>query len=175
MNNFDPNLVHDPGGFVYIQGECTNVAVLEPGAPFPVPDSKSNFVIDPRQAFSVSVEWDIYGYLTSLWLDALDDNWLVSVFAESMGPGPELLAGQQSLAVANFAPIVGDPAKPFGRRYSTSVTVPPNTFPEASPPGSASGVFKLTIRIWLNSSLGAPGYDMTGFHEGPMITTEIPE
>lgn len=173
MTDFDPHLVHDPGGFIYIQGECTNVMVKEPAAPFPVPDSKSNFVIDPRRAFTVSVGWDIYGYLTSLWLNALDDNWLVSVYAESMGPGPELLAGQQSVPVASFTPVA-DPAKPFGRHFEADVTIPANTFPEGEPPGSASGVFKLMIRIWLNSSLGAPGYDMTGFHEGPFITAENP-
>ena len=58
------------------------------------------------------------------------------------------------------------------REYTVTVTVPANTLQEDS--GDVSGIYKLVVSVFLNSNLGSPGFDVTGFREGPIIKMEDP-
>ena len=164
-SNFDPHLA--VGNFTLIKGSASNVAVIDPTTPNP-PFVK-NFVLNRTEDFDVQVTWELEGFLVPIWLSALDDNnnqWSVKVFAESVGPGPEIQIAETTVAVG---PIVNP------KSYSVTLTVPANTLPESNP-GSAqnSGIYKLTACIFLNSILGEPGYDIVGFAEGTTIKIEDP-
>ena len=58
------------------------------------------------------------------------------------------------------------------REYTVTVTVPANTLQEDS--GDVSGIYKLVVSVFLNSNLGSPGFDVTGFREGPILKMENP-
>ena len=158
MHQFDPSL---PG---LIEGDVTNVAVNEspPFSPF----SLANSVIDNSEPFDIAVEWNVSGPLATLWITALGSPWLVRVYAESQGPGPEILLSTTSVSAATFAGTTND------RTYTATMSVPANTLPEDV--GGDSGLYRLTASVFLNSSLGAPGYDMIGFSDGPVIQVENP-
>ncbi|HVE97267.1 MAG TPA: hypothetical protein VNA67_09825 [Pseudonocardiaceae bacterium] len=54
------------------------------------------------------------------------------------------------------------------------MTVAAGTLEEHEPGTDRSGIYKLAVAVFLNSSLGTPGFDLTGFREGPMIQAENP-
>ena len=58
--------------------------------------------------------------------------------------------------------------------YSVTINVPPNKLAEGNPGSEISGIYKLVAAVFLNSDLGDPGFDMTGFNEGPIIQIENP-
>ena len=163
MQQFDPNI---PG---LIGGDITTVTVIDPANEFP--GELGNFVVDRKDPFDIKVAWTVSGALATLWLDALrnDSNgnpvdWDVSVYAESFGSGPEVRLGTSNVPVGD--PTVHD--------YSTTVTVPALKLDEHTPGSDVSGIYKLIVAVFLNSDLGVPGYDMTGFFEGPIIQVEDP-
>lgn len=80
MLQFDPNI---PG---LMEGEVTGVAVIDPQ---PFKYGVGNHVVDPNKPFELKIEWTIFGQLVPLWLSALEGEWDVSVYAESLGKGPE--------------------------------------------------------------------------------------
>ena len=86
------------------------------------------------------------------------------MFAESLGGGPELLLASDNTVAAD--PAVSD--------YAVELTVPPNALDEGNPGSQISGIYKLVVSVFLDSRLGAPGFDMTGFNEGPIIQVENP-
>ena len=157
MQQFDPNI---PG---LIEGNITNVAVLDPAGTFP-PFEVGNHVLNRDDSFKVNVKWSITGLLRPLWLAALGGNWNVQVFAESIGGGPEILLARDDSVAAD--PTIGD--------YAAELTVPANALEEGDPGSNVSGIYKLVVSVFLNSNLGAPGFDMTGFNEGPIIQVENP-
>ncbi|MEV5963649.1 hypothetical protein AB0L70_17915 [Kribbella sp. NPDC051952] len=157
MQQFDPNI---PG---LIEGNVTTVVVLDPANTFP-PFEVGNHVLNRDDAFQIKVEWKITGLLRPLWLSALGGNWNVQVFAESIGGGPEIL-----LAADNS--VAADPAT---SDYAVTLNVPPSTLDEGDPGSQTSGIYKLVVSVFLNSNLGQPGFDMTGFNEGPIIQVENP-
>ena len=166
--NFDPKLEF-PDGTEWMLGECTSATVTDPAGNFPPPFSRSNLVVDPTKPFTVTVEWEIRGFLSRLWLTALattTPNWRVEMWVESQGPGDEILAGSASV-----------PVLPLGagttQTYSADIVVPANTLEEHSP-GARSGVYATTVTMFLNSTLGAPGYDITGLHTTKTIMAEDP-
>jgi hypothetical protein len=161
--SFDPTI---PG---YLEGEVSNVLVTAP-AGFP-PPALRRLVVDPSEPFDITVEWEIFGALVPLWVAALDPNWEVKVFAESIGPGPEIPLGTASVPKTAFLPCTA--AKPNCRRYQATVTVPP-TSGLTEDVGNDSGTYKLVVTVFLNSGLGEPGFDLTGFREGPIIRVENP-
>lgn len=157
MKQFDPNI---PG---LIGGDFTAVTVIDPANEFP--GELGNFVLDRKDAFDVKVEWEISGALATLWLDALrlDNNnqpvdWDVSVYAESLGGGPEIRLGTSAVPVDQNV-----------KAYSTTVNVPALKLDEHVPGTDVGGIYKLVVAVFLNSDLGVPGYDITGFNEGPII------
>ena len=157
MQQFDPNI---PG---LIEGEVSTLVVLDPANVFP-PFEVGNHVLDPDDPFDVTVEWKITGLLRPLWLSALGGNWNVQLYAESIGGGPEILLGSDNTVAA-------DPSR---EDYGVTFTIPANTLEEGNPGSNTSGIYKLVVAVFLNSNLGDPGFDMTGFQEGPIIQVEGP-
>jgi hypothetical protein len=94
-------------------------------------------------------------------------NWVVTAYAESQGPGPEVSLGSVNVPV-------GGP--PFSQdvSYTATITVPPFTLPEENPGNpNQSGIYRTSVTTFLDSSLGGP-YDMIGFADGPGIKVEDP-
>ena len=157
MQQFDPNIPN------LIEGNITTVVVLDPADTFP-PFEVGNHVLNRNESFQVKVAWKITGLLRPLWLSALGGNWNVQLFAESLGGGPEiLLTSDNSVA-----------ALPPAEDYSVTLNVPPNALDEGDPGSNVSGIYKLVVSVFLDSKLGPPGFDMTGFNEGPIIQVEDP-
>lgn len=166
MDQFDPDI---PG---LIQGDVTSVTVTDPQ---PFPFGTGNRVVDPTKAFTLTVEWELFGALVPLWLAALGGNWDVSVYAESLGGGTEARLGTSSVPATATQPCTVNGAQANCTKYSTTVTVPPNTLQEHTPGTDEGGIYKLAVAIFLNSNLpGSPGYDLIGFQEGPIIQAENP-
>ncbi len=161
MDQFDPNFPP------YVEGSITSVAITEPAPPIGLP----NKVVDPSKPFTVTVTWSVFGLLTPLWIAALDEPWVVSVYAESMAGGPETLIGTTDVAKATFTPDLNNVN---GRLYTADVVVSANTLQEGDPGSQVSGIYKLVTSVFLDSNLGAPGFDMIGFSEGPFIQVENP-
>jgi hypothetical protein len=165
-DQFDPDV---PSGFLTITGEFT-AAVLVSEVPA---IGVSNLVLNPQQTFDIKVDWQIDGNIAELWLSALavaSPNWVVTAYAESIGPGPE------QILVAKDVPVLPLPSANAPFAYSTTLTVPANTLPEENPGDPlVSGVYKLVVTVFLNSVFGSPGYDIMGFAEGPVIKMENPD
>ncbi|MDH3660108.1 MAG: hypothetical protein OEU92_08770 [Alphaproteobacteria bacterium] len=157
LSTFDPH--QEVPGNVLIKGEFTSVKVRDPVGP----PNVQNLVIDPSKPFDIDVEWELSGSNAPLYLAALDANWSVEAYAESMGPGPEIQIASATVPKNGLA-------------YSTTLHVPASTLPEGNPGnGGPSGVYKLVVTAFLNSSLPGPtGFDIAGFSEGPMIRVENP-
>jgi hypothetical protein len=93
----------------------------------------------------------------------------VAAFAESMGPGPEIRLGTDAVLVSSGVP---DATKPFGTIWTHDLIVPAGTLPEDV--AGTAGVYKIVATVFLNSSIGAPGFDIAGFAEGPLVRIEDP-
>jgi hypothetical protein len=165
MSNFDTNV---PSGFLTITGTFSSAVLVNEVPAIGV----GNLVIDPTKPFDILVEWEIDGNIAELWLSALavaSPNWVVTAYAESVGPGPELILVAQDVPV-NPLPSANPPFK-----YATTLTVPPNTLEEENPGDPlVSGVYKLVVTVFLDSVFGSPGYDIMGFAEGQVIKAENP-
>lgn len=158
MDQFDPNI---PG---LIGGAITRVAVNETP-----PFGLANRVVNRQEPFTIGVEWNVSGPLTTLWIAALGGSWLVRVYTESRGGGPEILLGTTSVPVGSFSGPQND------RTYQATINVPAFALPEDDfPAGDVSGQYKLAVSAFLNSTLGPAGYDMLGFMDGPLIQVENP-
>jgi hypothetical protein len=160
-HQFDPDR---PGE---IQGLFGSVVVADPA----VAPNAPNHVLDPSKPFTVTMTWRLVGPDVPLWLAGLaPSNWDVKVYAESMGPGPEIILAEETHPRLGF--VKPDPNT---WEFTHVVTVPANTLAEENPgPAGPSGVYKLVATVFLNSTLGAPGFDIAGFNEGPLIKVENP-
>lgn len=163
-DRFDPNI---PG---LIQGDVTGITVLDPAQTFP-PFEVGNLVVDPSKAFDIKVDWEVSDFLAPLWV-TVGANWNVRVYAESVGPGQEIEIGNVLVPVANSIVCSVNPPPAVCKGYTATVTVAANTLQENS--ATDSGIYKLVTCVFLDSNLGAPGFDMTGFREGPIIKAEVP-
>jgi hypothetical protein len=156
---FDPSL---PGNL--ISGQFNSVKVVEPGN-----FGLSNLIVDPTKPFNIEVEWEFDGPLTPLWLAALGGSWVVTAYGEAKGPGSDLLLRQEPLDVST-AVVNG-----VKRTWKKSLTVPANTLQEENPGDpTKTGAYEIVVTVFLNSTLGAPGYDIIGFSHGPSIKAESP-
>lgn len=158
MQQFDPNFTGTPP--FEIKGEITDVQLLEGGV-------QANRVVDPTKPLEIRVRWEVTGGLTNLWLDALrPSDWRVSVHAESQGAGDEKVLGEVTVPIG---PLAGSP--PYVQTATISVPAP---VPLQQHSTQNSGVYKLTVTVFLNSSIPGGGFDMIGFTEGPFIQVENP-
>jgi hypothetical protein len=158
-HQFDPNL----NGWGVLQGTCTKFDVIDPVA-------IGNLVIDPSKGFDIELEWTISGNIAALWLNGLGGDWQVQVFAESVGPGTDVILATEKTPAVPLPPPGGGVYT-----YSQTLKIAGGAVPlQENNPGVSSGVYKLTATVFLNSNLGAPGFDISGFCEGPTIMVENP-
>jgi hypothetical protein len=166
-SNFDPNIPSTGPGSPSIEGQFTAIEIAEQQVL-----GKSNLVINGGQAFDLKVSWSITGNLTPLWLTALSvdtKNWVVTAYANPRGPGDGLTLGSVNVPIAG--PPFGDP-----KDYQATITVPANKLPEENPGDPAhSGVYQLTVTVFLDSDLGPVGFDMMGVADFPLVKVENPD
>ncbi|GIF18426.1 hypothetical protein BJ973_008615 [Actinoplanes tereljensis] len=166
-DRFDPNIPPTGPTDPAIQGEFTGIVGITERPAI----GKSNLVVDGSKPFEIDVSWHIFGNLTPLWLTALSvrtKDWVVTAYAESQGPGDEVLLGTVNVPVRgpNFSQ---------DEAYRAKIRVPANTLPEEDPGNrTQSGVYKIIVTTFLDSDLGPVGYDMMGYAEGPIIKVEDP-
>lgn len=165
---FDPNIPADPTDptVACIEGDITSVTVTEvPGI------GRTNLVVSPDRPFDIEVSWRVFGNLVPVWLTALSastPNWVVTAYAEPEGPGHKELLGTANVSVSS-QPLS------LNMLYTTRITVPAGRLHEEDPGNPRySGVYKIVVTAFLDSTLGLPGYDMMGFAEGPIIKVENP-
>ena len=139
----------DFDGLPALDGAVTAVAIIDH-------DGNPNRVIDDQLPFDVTINWTVQPPSTAA---LLDGQWTVKVYAESMGPGPEVLIGTAVVAAT------GGPA------YSASINVPAGTLPSDVPPDS--GVYKLVVVITYRTRLNVLT-EMAAFSEGPMFLLRRP-
>jgi hypothetical protein len=166
-DTFDPNIPPTGPTSPSIQGAFVGVVgVTERPA-----IGSSNLVINANQPFDIEVTWHVFGNLVPLWLTALSqatNDWVVTAYAESQGPGDEKILGTVNVPV-------GGPTFSLDETFTAKLTVPANTLPEENPgDATQSGVYKLVVTVFLDSNLGPVGYDMMGYAEGPIVKVEDP-
>lgn len=160
----EPQNVFDPykgaNGELF-KGEFSYVHVIDPARP----GHTGNHVIDRTKPFDIEIEWQLSGNDVGLYLEHGDaaPNWRIDAFAESMGPGPDII-------LPGGTEPKGEGADP--KVYKHTINVPVNTLPEHIP-ATQSGVYKLVITVFLNNT-DPLGYDICGFHESSMIMVEAP-
>jgi hypothetical protein len=141
----DPNI----DGLAGLEGSVTAVAIIDH-------DGNPNRVLDDEFPFDVTINWTVEPPATAV---LLDGNWTVKAYAESMGPGPEVLIGSK------VVPANGGPA------YAATITVPANTLPPDKAPDS--GVYKLVVVITYRTALNVLT-EMAAFSEGPTFLLREP-
>jgi len=167
-DRFDPNIPPAGPTDPAIEGEFTGIVAITERPTL----GKSNLVVNRAEPFDIAVSWHVFGNLVPLWLTALSvnsPNWVVTAYAESQGPGDEVSLGSVDVPV-------GGPVFSLDEAYSAKLTVPPFTLPEENPGDpTQSGTYKIVVTAFLDSTLGAVGYDMMGYAEGPIIKVEDPQ
>ncbi|MGH3788792.1 MAG: hypothetical protein ACRDRG_20090, partial [Pseudonocardiaceae bacterium] len=93
-------------------------------------------------------------------------NWTVSVYGDTIGPGVDLVLVNVLKDKNDSVPCAGVNC----RKYSVTVTIPPNTLREHDV--ANSGIYKIAAAVFLNGTV--PGSDLIGFREGPVIQAETP-
>ncbi|MEZ4868367.1 MAG: hypothetical protein R3C14_43970 [Caldilineaceae bacterium] len=106
-------------------------------------------IIQTDDPWDVKVDWSISGVAAPF----LGGDWKVTVYVESIGPGPE----QQVGTTANVPLASVSPA--FTRNYTTTVSVGAGTLP--------AGSYKLVTL--LNYSNGGLPQEMAAFDDGTII------
>jgi hypothetical protein len=128
QTQFDPELVPD-----LFQGEFTSVLLDDPAIAGHVP----NLVLNSQRSFSIHVSWKLTGTQVPLYMAALTDQWDVTAYAESIGPGPEvrLAAGQEPKANATISsvPTPNGPVPVYEWRHT--LQVPAGLLPEGGESG----------------------------------------
>jgi len=166
-DRFDPNIPPTGPTDPAIQGEFTGIVGITEQPTL----GKSNLVINGAKPFDIEVKWHVFGNLVPLWLTALSvrtKNWVVTAYAESQGPGDEVSLGSVNVPVGG--PFFGQ-----DEAFSARLTVPANALREENPGDpTESGVYKIVVTAFLDSDLGAVGYDMMGYAEGPIVKVEDP-
>jgi hypothetical protein len=56
--------------------------------------------------------------------------------------------------------------------YTANVLASASGLSEHDPSSPESGIYKLSVAVFLNSTLPAPGFDLVGFRGGPLIQVE---
>jgi len=165
-----PQSQFDPDLGVLLNGEFRSVTVLDPALPGHVP----NLVLDPTKDFQIEVSWRLNGTEVPPRLNACQDRWVVTAYAESMGPGPEVILKEETEDKANFT---GGTGPAFAFDWSHTLNVPAGLLPEENPgPAGPSGTYRIIVTVFLNSIIaGGAGYDIAGFNEGPMVKVERPQ
>ncbi len=143
----------DDSGNAFLHGTGPTTTVIDP-------DGTPNNILQENLGGSVKVDWAFSG-AGRFFLDLTQ--FMVNLYAESIGPGPEKLVGTVN---------VPGTAHTFGPtwNYTATVTIPANSLP-ANGPG-ASGVYRLTALV--NNAIAGARDAVAGFVEGPIIEMRNP-
>ena len=167
-DRFDPNIPPAGPADPAIQGEFLGIVGILDQPTL----GKSNLVVNGAKPFDIEVKWRVFGNLVPMWLTALSvrtKNWVVTAYAESQGPGDEVALGSVNVPV-------GGPTFTQSETFTAKIHVPANKLREENPGDSSqSGTYKIVVTTFLDSDLGAVGYDMMGYAEGPIIKVEDPD
>jgi hypothetical protein len=120
------------------------------------PDANPNTILEENLGGSVKVDWGFTGIATSF---LPGTTFTVSVYAESIGGGPEKRVG---------SPVNVPGAGPL----TATVVISPGELPADAPP-DISGVYKLTTVITHRGCAGAPTA-LSAFVDGPVIQMRNP-
>ncbi len=159
LSQFDP----DKGPL--LKGETISFTVVDPAIPGHVP----NRVIDGSKPVQAIWKQKWSGSDLPLYVASLNPRSVGSLFVNAIGPGPSKRVAQDSISIG---PVTGTTLE-----ITHTFTIPANSLPEEDPgqsPTGPSGIYKLVATSFIDSTLGAPGFDMTGFHEGDVIKVENP-
>jgi hypothetical protein len=110
-------------------------------------------ILEADKDFKVHVKWWLDGPLTAY----VCGEWCVSIFLESIGPGPELRLPAQPVEI----PL--DPC-PGRNDYAAWIVIPANTIK----PEECAVPYKLVTTVTYRSPKHKPG-PMAGFVEGPIL------
>lgn len=118
-------------------------------------DGEPNMVIDVDTPFDMKVEWHVSGLIGPALQGSI---WTINVYAESMGPGPEVT-------------LVKNLTVPFN--WTGPVTTFTKTIPNIDPVDPSTGLkldgaYKLTLVITSTNSAGVRLH-LAGFVEGPLV------
>ncbi len=151
---FDPDL-----GVGRLQFKCTEFKVVDPASAPPHPGfgSQPNYVLDPNKPFNIELEWEGEGFFLPLWMHAMNSNWVVKAYAETVGPGPDV-----ALVTNSLEPKANYGGSYSNRKWKHTLSVPAGKLVEGDPGSLNSGIYKISVTIFLNSSI-AGGYDISGF------------
>jgi hypothetical protein len=158
-----PNTTFDPrvqvGNTDLFKGAFTNVVVAQSPD---VPGDVSNRVINPSKPFQVRLQWKVDGAQVPLRMNAINGPWSIFVYVESMGPGPEIRL--------NTTPSTHPVGALAANTMSWDVTVDVNPAGlSENVPGGSSGVYRLIVVVFANSTLPGPGNDVIGYYEEPLL------
>ena len=159
MDQFDPNI---PG---LIEGDVTSVAVLE-SAPFTV----RNHVLDTTSRSTWPSNGRCRGDRAAVACCPHDE--FMSRCMPTIGAGPEISSAPRTRTRTLRQLWRGVNCQ----QYSVTVPVPPPSG-LVEDAGDQSGIYKLVVSVFLNSSLPSTppfGFDITAFSEGPFIRVENP-
>ncbi len=160
-NRFDP-YIPPVGNNLAIQGKFTGPVVITDQPLI----GDSNLVVSANAPFDITVSWHVFGNAVPLFLgnlSAVTQDWDVTAYAESEGPGPETMLGKVKV------PIDGPPPFPADKTYTATVKVPAGTLPPEAPDGSQSGTYKIIVTAFLGHAATPTGYEIMGYAEGPII------
>lgn len=113
-------------------------------------DGSPTQVLEAGRPIRIHTYWRISPVAASL----LGGQWVVKVYVESIGPGPEKLIGTETRAVNG------------GQNYEATVLVPPNTL-ENNPPETTSGLYKV-VTLLTHRNFGANS-TVAAVAEGPVV------
>ncbi len=111
-------------------------------------------IIRTSDNWNVKVQWTLKG--TGAAFVTKDERWLLRIFVESIGPGPEALVPPGVTVNAKGG---------MDQAYDYMFTFPPNA--DMARP-DYSGVYKLIVVLTLTDDDGHP-LPIAGFFEGPVI------
>ena len=90
-------------------------------------------------------------------------------------PVPRVDSGELHTTIGSVDVPIGGPAFSLDEAYTAKITVPAGALSEENPGDpTQSGTYKIVVTAFLDSALGAAGYDMMGYAEGPIIKVESP-
>ncbi len=162
---FDPDL-----GAGKLQFKCTSVKVIDPAVSPSGFTNESNHVIDPNEPFKLEVNWEGEGYLLPIWMSAMSNSWSLRAYAESVGPGADVVLATGSELKSSAIVSGAGPTTKF--KWTHTINVPAGKLTEDTL--SNSGIYQLTVTMFANSAI--PGdYDVSGFTQQPItIRVEDP-
>jgi hypothetical protein len=137
-----------------LTGDGPFVQVLDPSGTAP------RIIIDTDHDFRVRVRWSLERPAA----DLLGDDWIVQVYAESIGPGPEQRLGVETV------PVSSGSVSATQVEFTGTINVPAGTLPAEA--ANRSGVYMLVAVVTYNGAFGPTV--LAGFEQGPVIQLRDP-